>query len=248
MENTPEAAGAAQAPQTEAKPIINSTPAPAQVQTSAPAAPDMHGFTSDQLADMKKFFDSQGGYEKVKSRISNPQNYSEPVQKPNLDATYAMKKEEGMLKAPQPETPKYQAPEGSITREEFLAQQYFHSLAKEEKYAAIAGDVESGALLKDMAAFNIRPINPDGSINDTMVRRYLDLKAQTVTAKQTSATPEASAAPTVDYMQFDEANMDIRKATAILQQDSALRAKGLGGNPDAQKAEEFMKKILNKKQ
>ena len=241
MENTPEAAGAAPAPQTEATPT-NSNP--------APAAPDMHGFTSDQLADMKKFFDSQGGYEKVKSRISNPQNYSEPVQpqQPNLDATYAMKKEEDMLKAPQPEAPKYQMPAGSITRDEFLAQQYFGALAKEEKYASIAKDVENGAVLKDMAAFNIRPINADGTINDAMVRRYLDLKAQTVVAKQTSAMPEASAAPTVDYVQFDENNMDIRKAAAILQQDSALKARGQGGNPDAAKAEEFMKKILNKKQ
>jgi hypothetical protein len=204
----------------------------------------MHGFTSDQLADMKKFFDNNGGFDNIKSRISNPQNYSEPKVEQNVLNTPAPK-----VEAPaQPEAPKYQAPVGSITREEFLAQQYFGALAKEEKYAPIAKEVESGAVLKDMAAFNIRPINPDGSINDSMVRRYLDLKAQTVTAKQTSATPEAGAAPTVDYMQFDEANMDIRKATAILQQDSALRAKGLGGNPDAQKAEEFMKKILNKKQ
>lgn len=240
MENIPEAPVTPEV-KSEATPNTNTE----QTTSPAPAAPDMHGFTSDQLADMKKFFDSQGGYEKVKSRISNPQNYSEPVQKPNLDATYAMKKEEDMLKAP--EQPKYQAPVGSITREEFLAQQYFGSLAREEKYAAIAKEVESGAVLKDMAAFNIRPINADGSINDTMVRRYLDLKAQTVTAKQTSVTPEAGAAPTVDYMQFDENNMDIRKATAILQQDSALKAKGLSGNPDAQKAEEFMKKVLNKK-
>ena len=100
MENTPEAAGVAQAPQTEATPIINSTPAPAQIQTSAPVAPDMHGFTSDQLADMKKFFDSQGGYEKVKSRISNPQNYSEPAQKPNLDAAQALQNQQEQMKAP----------------------------------------------------------------------------------------------------------------------------------------------------
>jgi len=241
VENTPEAPAAAPAAESVATPI-NSNPTPA-----APAAPDMHGFTSEQLADMRKFYDNNGGWEQVKARISNPQNYSEPVQKPNLDATYAMKKEEDMLKAPQPEAPKYQAPVGSITREEFLAQQYFGALAKEEKYAPIAKDVESGAVLKDMAAFNIRPINPDGSINDSMVRRYLDLKAQTVVAHQTSAAPEASAAPTVDYVQFDEANMDIRKATAVLQQDSALKARGMAGHPDAQKAEEFMKKILNKK-
>ena len=67
MENTPEAAGAAPAPQTEATPNTNPTP--------APAAPDMHGFTSEELADMRKFFDSQGGYTKVKSKISNPDKY-----------------------------------------------------------------------------------------------------------------------------------------------------------------------------
>lgn len=233
MENTPnEAPAAAPAAESVASPI-NSNPAPA-----APAMPDMHGFTSDQLADMKKFFDNNGGFDKIKARISNP----EPKVEQNVLNTPAPKVEEQA-----PAQPAYKAPVGSITREEFLAQQYFGSLAREEKYAAIAKEVESGAVLKDMAAFNIRPINADGSINDTMVRRYLDLKAQTVTAKQTSVTPEAGAAPTVDYMQFDENNMDIRKATAILQQDSALKAKGLSGNPDAQKAEEFMKKVLNKK-
>ena len=241
MENTPEAAGAAPATQPEAKPIINSTPAPAQVQTSAPATPDMHGFTSEELAEMRKFYDSRGGFDKVKSMLSNPA----PKTEQNVLNT------SGPNDVPQQpvqaQQPAYQAPIGSITREEFLAQQYFGALAKEEKYASIAKDVENGAVLKDMAAFNIRPINPDGSINDSMVRRYLDLKAQTVVAKQTSAAPESSAAPTVDYMQFDEGNMDIRKATAILQQDSALKSKGLGGNPDAAKAEEFMKKILNKK-
>ena len=235
MDNTPEAAGAAQAPQTEATPI-NTTP------EQAPAAPDMHGFTSDQLADMEKFFKSQGGYEKVKSRISNPQNYSAQSQ-PNLDATQALQNQQEQMKAP--EQPAYQPPAGSITPQEFLAQQYFGALSREEKYASIAKEVESGAVLKDMAALNIRPINQDGSINDTMVRRYLDLKAQTVVAKQTSAVPEASAAPTVEYAPFDDNNMDMNSAMAVLQQDSLLRSRGLAGNPQAAKAEEFMKKMLN---
>lgn len=242
MENTPEAAGAAQAPQTEAKPIINSTPAPAQVQTSAPATPDMHGFTSDQLADMKKFFEANGGFDKVKAKISNP-TPAQP-QQPNLDATYAMKKEEDMLKAPT--QPAYKVPVGSITREEFLAQQYFNALAHEEKYAPIAKEVESGAVLKDMAAFNIRPINQDGSINDAMVRRYLDLKAQTVAAKATSTVPEASSAPTVDYAPYDEKTMSMQQAVAILQQDSALKAHGQAGHPHMKEAEEFMRNFLNK--
>lgn len=240
MENTPEAAGAAQAPQTEATPNTNIE----QTTSPAPAAPDMHGFTSDQLADMKKFFEANGGFDKIKAKISNPA----PVQpqQPNLDATYAMKKEEGMLKAPQTEQPVYKAPLGSITREEFLAQQYFGTLANDPKYAAIADDVRNGAVLKDMAAFNIRPINQDGSINDTMVRRYLDLKAQTVVAKQTSTTPEASAAPTVEYSPYDEKTMDMKQAMAILQQDSALKSHGQAGHPHMKEAEDFMRNLLNK--
>lgn len=236
MENTPEAPVAPEV-KSEATPITNPTP------TAPAAAPDMHGFTSDQLAEMRKFYDANGGFDKVKAKISNPT----PVQpqQPNLDATYAMKKEEDMLRSPQPEQPAYKAPIGSITREEFLAQQYFGALANDPKYASIADDVRNGAVLKDMAAFNIRPINQDGSINDMMVRRYLDLKSQTVAAKQTTSTPEAGAAPTVDYLQYNDNNMTMQQAMAILQQDSALRSQGKAGNPDAAKAEEFMKKALN---
>ena len=235
MDNTPEAAGAAPAPQTEATPI-NTTP------EQAPAAPDMHGFTSDQLADMKKFFESNGGFDKIKAKISNP----EPKVEQNVLNTPAPNlPNQEMQPQAQTEQPAYRAPAGSITPQEFLAQQYFGALAREEKYASIAKEVESGAVLKDMAALNIRPINQDGSINDTMVRRYLDLKAQTVVAKQTSAVPEASAAPTVEYAPFDDNNMDMRSAMAVLQQDSMLRSRGLAGNPQAAKAEEFMKKMLN---
>jgi len=235
VDNTPEAAGAAPAPQTEATPI-NTTP------EQAPAAPDMHGFTSDQLADMKKFFESNGGFDKIKAKISNP----EPKVEQNVLNTPAPNlPNQEMQPQAQAEQPAYRAPAGSITPQEFLAQQYFGALAREEKYAPIAKEVESGAVLKDMAALNIRPINQDGSINDTMVRRYLDLKAQTVVAKQTSAVPEASAAPTVEYAPFDDNNMDMRSAMAVLQQDSMLRSRGLAGNPQAAKAEEFMKKMLN---
>ena len=231
MEDTPEAAGVAQAPQTEATPT-NSNPEPSQAPAPA-QAPDMHGFTSDQLADMKKFFEANGGFDKVKAKISNPA----PRVEQNVLNTPAPND------IPQPEP--YRAPAGSITAQEFLAQQYFGSLANDPKYAAIADDVRSGSVLKDMAAFNIHPLNQDGSINDTMVRRYLDLKAQTVVAKQTSAAPEASAAPTVDYAPYNEGSMDMGQAMAILHQDSALKSRGMAGHPNAAAAEEFMKKTLN---
>lgn len=228
MENTPEAAGAAPAPQTEATPT-NSNPASVQ----APAAPDMHGFTSEQLADMRKFYDANGGYDKVKSRISNP--------------TPAPAEQKPVEPAQPVEPPKqaYKAPAGSITPQEFLAQQYFGALSHEEKYAAIAKEVESGAVLRDMAAFNIHPMNEDGSINDAMVRRFLDMKAATVAARQPASMPEAGAAPTVDYVPVEGSIKDMQQAMAVLQQDSALRAAGMAGHPSAEAAEKFMRETLN---
>lgn len=226
MENTPEAAGAAPAPQTEATPT-NSNPEPAQV-------PDMHGFTSEQLADMQKFFQANGGYDKVKSRISNPTPAPVQEQKPVEPTQPAA-----------PAQPAYKAPAGSITPQEFLAQQYFGALSHEEKYAAIAKEVESGAVLRDMAAFNIHPMNEDGSINDVMVRRFLDMKAATVAARQPASMPEASAAPTVDYVPVEGDIRDMQQAMAVLQQDSALRAAGMAGHPSADAAEKFMRETLN---
>ena len=226
MENTPEAAGAAPAPQTEATPT-NSNPEPAQV-------PDMHGFTSEQLADMQKFFQANGGYDKVKSRISNPTPAPIQEQKPVEPAQPV-----------EPPKPAYRAPAGSITPQEFLAQQYFGALSHEEKYAAIAKEVESGAVLRDMAAFNIHPMNEDGSINDAMVRRFLDMKAATVAARQPASMPEAGAAPTVDYVPVEGDIRDMQQAMAVLQQDSALRAAGMAGHPSADAAEKFMRETLN---
>ena len=227
MENTPEAPVAPEA-KSVATPNTNND-AGAQI----PAAPDMHGFTSEQLADMRKFFDNNGGFDSIKSRISNP-TIAPAEQKP-VEPTQPV----------EPPKPAYKAPAGSITPQEFLAQQYFGALSHEEKYAAIAKEVESGAVLRDMAAFNIHPMNEDGSINDVMVRRFLDMKAATVAARQPASMPEASAAPTVDYVPVEGDIRDMQQAMAVLQQDSALRAAGMAGHPSADAAEKFMRETLN---
>ena len=229
MENTPEApAEAPKAPESEATPI-NSNPAP---------APDMHGFTSDQLAEMQKFFEANGGFDKIKSRISNPTPASVVEQKP-VEPTQPVS---------QPvEKPTYRPPAGAITQEEFMARQYFDFLSKQEKYAPIAKEIAEGDVLKEMASFNISPMDENGNINDQMVRRYLDLKVQTVPAKQSSATPEASAAPTVEYVPVGENITDLNQAYAVIRQDAQLKATGQAGHPSVAKAEEFIKNSLSKK-
>lgn len=224
MENTPNeaAAVAPQAPETEATPTTN----------TAPDAPNLHGFTEEQLAEMEKFYSANGGYEKafgrVKSAISNPEpKPTEPAQpeKP-AEPTQALAE------------PKFQTPQGAITASEFLAQQYFKALSGEEKYATISKGIENGDYLKEMAAFGIQPLNPDGSINDQKVRMYLDLKAQTVPAKPTVSEPNASAAPTVDYVNVGDTIENLDQAYKVIMQP---------GHPAMAKAEEFIKNSFNKK-
>lgn len=228
-ETTPTApAEAPKAPESVADNSTNTNPAPAQ-------APDMHGFTSEQLADMKKFFDNNGGFDGVKAKISNPEK---PVEKPveNLQPQ-PQKTEEPTSHTQEPAQMQVpQTPQGAITAQEFLAKQYFKSLAGEEKYAPIAKGIENGDYLKEMAAFGINALNQDGSINDQKVRMYLDLKAQTVPAKPTESEPNASPAPTVNYVEVGDKIDNIDQAYKVLMQPN---------HPKMQMAEEFIKKHLN---
>ena len=241
MDNAPEAPAAMPA-ESEATPITNPISAPAE---SPASAPDMHGFTSDQLADIDKFFKANGGFDAIKSKISNPQ----PIQQPSPEPVRPQWEQPNPMQQQQPQyqEPMYRAPEGSITAQEFLAQQYFQALSKEEKYASIADKISTGDVLKEMASFNIQPLNQDGSINDQMVRRYLDLKAQTVPAKTTSTEPSASAAPTVEYVEVGDNISNINQAYEVLAQDAKLRSQGLAGHPKIQLAEAFIKEQLSKK-
>ena len=211
-------------------PKSETTPTNTNEQTSDV---DLHGFTSEQLADMRKFYDANGGFEKVKAKISNPEKPVEAptsVSEPKDDKTTVQEQ----TQAPEP----VKMPEGAISAQEFLAKQYFNSLAGEEKYAAISNGIQNGDYLKEMAAFGIQALNPDGSINDQKVRMYLDLKAQTVPAKQTGTEPDASAAPTVSYTEVGD--------NGITSLDQAYKIIMEQGNPNSAKAEEFIKNAFNK--
>lgn len=232
MDEKPEAAVAPEA-KTEATPNTNAEPEKTQ---EAPAAPDMHGFTSEQLADMQKFFQANGGYEKVKSKISNPtpapaeeQKAAEPVK-----AT-----------APTQEGETYTPPSGAITQGDLAIKLYFESLARQDKYKEIADDIVKGNVLKEMDALGIPYMNRDGSINPDKLFGFLDMKAKTVPAKQSSATPEASASPTVDYVPVGDTIKTMDEARAVIMQDSQLRARGAAGHPRIADAEAFMKNVLS---
>ena len=232
MEDTPTAAGEApQAPQTEATPqTTNSEPAQAPETNSV----DLHGFTSEDLAEMRKFYDANGGFKAVKSKISNYQ-----PQRPTEALQMAPEPQNNMQPTShtQPAPEAFKTPKGAITAQEFLAEQYFRSLAGEEKYANISEGVMNGDYLKEMSAFGIQPLNQDGSINDQKVRMYLDLKAQTVPAKPTETTPDASAAPTVSYTEVGE--------NGISGTDQAYKILMEPNNPNMKAAEDYLRNHFN---
>lgn len=231
MENNPQApAEAPKAPESEATPNTNET------ASQAPAAPDMHGFTSEQLADMQKFFQANGGFDKVKAKISNPTPAPAEEQKPVEPAQPVQ---------PVQTSAPYTPPAGAMTQGDLATKLYFESLARQDKYKEIADDITNGNVIKEMNSLGIPFVNRDGSLNPDKLFGYLDMKAKTVPAKQTSSMPEASAAPTVDYIPVGETIVSMDQAQKILMQDSALRRQGMAGHPAAQKAEEYLKNILS---
>lgn len=231
MENSPEAPVA---PEVKSEATPNTNPEPAKAQ-EAPAAPDMHGFTSEQLADMQKFFQANGGYDKVKSRISNPTPASVQEQKPVEPAQPAAA----------PQEPEYKAPAGAINQNEWFVKDYFEKLA-DRKYNNISEYIYSGRALTDMAELGIQYLLPNGAIDGDKVNKFLNMKSETAPAKQSGAAPEAAAAPTVDYIPVGDAIKNESEARAVIMQDLQLKRSGQAGHPNVQKAEEFLRNLLSK--
>lgn len=235
MDNTPnEAPAAAQAVESVATPNTNEN------TSQAPAMPDMHGFTSEQLADMKKFFDNNGGFDKIKARISNPEpkTQEQPVQAQSQTTV----QQQPVAQSQQP----MRTPDGMLSRNDLLMRGYYEGLAGEEEYKPIAKEIINGDVLKEMEMLGINPTDSNGFIDDRKIRAFLSIKAKTVPASQSNSTPEASPAPTVDYIQVGDTIENMAQARAVIMQDSQLRASGQAGHPSVAKAEEFLRNALNK--
>lgn len=235
MENNPEAApqGTEAAPQTAAtEPVKNEAP-----EINAEQVAKYFGTDTETLGKFQKFVDANGKFDsafsKMKTDISNPTRPAEaPAQVAEPQRT------EEPTSHTQAQEPQYKTPTGAITAQEFLAEQYFKALAGEEKYATISKGIANGDYLKEMAAFGINAMNQDGSINDQKVRMYLDLKAQTVPAKPTNSEPNASAAPTVNYVEVGDKVENIDQAYKVIMQP---------GHPKMQDAEKFIKEFYGNK-
>lgn len=234
MDNTPEAA-----PQgTEATPQTTN-PEPTQApEINAEQVAKFLGTDTETFGKFQKFVEANGKFDsafsKMKADISNPQ----PQKAAEAPQTASEPQNDNQPTSQPTQAPEaIKTPQGAITAQEFLAEQYFKSLAGEEKYSNISDGIRNGDYLKEMAAFGIQALNQDGSINDQKVRMYLDLKSQTVPAKPTETTPDASSAPTVTYTEVGE--------NGITSVDEAYKILMEGGNPNMKAAEDYIKNYLN---
>ena len=226
--NAPAApAEAPKAPESEATPTPTTNSEPVQ-------APDMHGFTSEELADIRTFLDSNGGFSKVKSRISNPQ--SQPVEKPVENLQPQANDPTSRTQAQPVES---RIPEGALSQRDVDIKRYFKDLSEEPAYANISKEIANGDYLREMTDLGIQIEVAPGFYNDDRIRKYLNIKSQTVPAKPTDTTPDASAAPTVTYTEVGEGGIkNIEEAYKIMMEP---------GSPHRAKAEEFIRNVYNKK-
>lgn len=220
MENNPTAPVEApvEAPKSEATP--NTTP------TEAPAV-DMHGFTSEQLAEMEKFFNSNGGFNAVKSKISNPQ--PQVVEQKPLETP--------VQPVAQPVMQQPTVAEGYITPAQIASLQYRNMLAGEERYSEIKDYITKGEFIDEMGSMGMSAVDANGNMNDVVIKKFLDLKAQTMRPVATSA-PAATPTPTVEYVNVGE---------QITSRDDAMRVLGQNGHPMHEAAIKYLSEQVFKK-
>ena len=233
MEENPTPAVEAQAPQTEATPTTNSSqPAEtAQAPAEAPKTPDLHGFTEEQLADMAKFYAANGGFEAVKSKISNPQQVQQQTQQPGQQQT----------QQPEPQQPKnVTPPDGYYSLQEINIKRFFKDLSEDPQYANISEQIKNGDVLKEMAKMGMHPIDDNFNVNLEQLNDFLALKAASVPAKPTSVEP--TNVPTIDYVPVEgDTITSMNQALDIVRQSTALKAQGQQPHPAEAKALEYLK-------
>lgn len=203
------------------------------VQPTQPAV-DLHGLDPNQLGDIAKFLKGQGGFEALKSRMSNPEKTTQPAQPAQQPAQQP-------TQPAQPQVPAApEVPEGFVSPQALQVKGYFDKLAADPKYANIAEQISSGDILKEMAAFGMTPVDNNFNINVDQLTKFLDLKSASVPAKP--ATTEVTTTPTADYTPVEGEITSAEQAWSVIRENVMYTSQGMAPNPALAQAEEYLKK------
>lgn len=219
-----------QTPEQPAQP--SGEPAP---QTQ-PAAVDL-GLTADQAKAFKTFIDNNGGFDKSFQKLKTAVTARKETQPAQPVAPQTEQPAQPAQPEPAPAQPKPATiPEGFLTPQDIMAQQYNSALMSQEGYAGIKDYISKGEYLTDMRKMGMTPIDNNGNINDAVIRQFLDLKAKTVPAPQPS-TPVTNI-PTKTYVEVDGDITTMEQALSISSQGP--------NHPQYQKALEFARSNIFK--
>lgn len=212
---------APQATESVETPINTNEPSAAPVSET----PFLDKMDKKDLASIDKFLANNGGIEafnKWKQAVSNP--------------APATKEEPKAAEPAQPAAP-VQQPTAPVKQEGYLSPtdiayiQYSRILASDKKYEKLSEYIGNGSFIDEMKSLGMSPVDAAGNVNDDRIRKFLDLKVQTIPAEAPS-TPSASATPTVDYVNVGDEIKSREDAMAVINQ---------AGHPMHDKAMEFLR-------
>lgn len=255
MENNPVAPTDAQAPASVASTTNSNEQSPAAPtqalapEAAAPAEPTPEqmakylGTTVEGLEKAKKFYENNGGFDKVfgerKAEISTPKSQQPQSQIPasgqnqlNDDITQT-----------QPVTAQQPTSNLSMQNIEAMAvKEFFKELAANPEYANIADKLTDGTVM-DQAnkMFNI-PLFANGDVNRSQLTDFAKMYSKTLPAAPASAP--VTNIPTVsnEPVQFTGPINTTVDAVKIVQENNAMMAAGQGEHPRLKEAKEFLTK------
>lgn len=195
------------------------------------------GLTADQAKAFKTFIDNNGGFDKSFQKLKTAVTARKETQTAQPVAPQVEQPAQPVqTEQPQPQPKPATIPEGFLTPQDIMAQQYNSALMSQEGYAGIKDYISKGEYLTDMRKMGMTPIDNNGNINDAVIRQFLDLKAQTVPAPQPS-TPVTNI-PTKTYVEVDGDITTMEQALSISSQGP--------NHPQYQKALEFARSNIFK--
>lgn len=224
--------------QTPAQPTQPAQPSGDPAPQAQPAPVDL-GLTADQAKAFKTFIDNNGGFDKsfqklktavtARKETQTAQTATPQVEQPAQPAQTEQPQ-------PQPQPKPATIPEGFLTPQDIMAQQYNNALMNREEYAGLKDYIAKAEYVAEMRKMGMTPIDNNGNINDAVIRQFLDLKAKTLPAPQPS-TPVTNI-PTKTYVEVDGDITTMEQALSISSQGP--------NHPQYQKALEFARNNIFK--
>lgn len=191
------------------------------------------GTTVEGLEKAKKFYENNGGFDKVfserKKEITTPQ-----AQQSQASAQPVVEAQQLPQQATTPNGLNMEYIEGQVVKD------YFKELAEKPEYANIATQLRDGTVMEEASKrFGIQPI-ANGKINDGPLKQFCDMYSKTMPA--TPAQAPMTNTPTVQptAAEFTGPINSTQDALKVIQEHNAMVSAGKGDHPKYAEAQKFL--------